>query len=266
MVVCAAIALMNGTCCIVTVTIQPQTMMTTALATKILVLDDDARLRDLLRRYLGEQGFAVQVADSAARLRDLLARERFDLIVLDVMMPQEDGLSVLKRLRSSGDTTPVLMLTAQAEVNDRITGLELGADDYLAKPFSPPELVARIQAVLRRAPTPDAPGAPTAEEESVQFGDFTLDLARRTLHKHGQLCAMTAGEFGVLKILAKNPQKTLSRDRLMELARGRELSAFDRSLDVQISRIRKLLGQDDAAKPQYVQTVRGVGYVFLVNP
>jgi two-component system phosphate regulon response regulator OmpR len=241
-------------------------MTTTLLATKILVLDDDSRLRDLLRRYLGEQGFSVQVADTALRLRDLLARERFDLIVLDVMMPQEDGLSVLKRLRTSGDTTPVLMLTAQAEVADRIAGLELGADDYLAKPFSPPELVARIQAILRRAPTPDAPGAPTCDEASVVFGDFTLDLARRTLHKNGEVCTMTAGEYGVLKILAQNPQKTLSRDRLMELARGRELSAFDRSLDVQISRIRKLLGQDEAGSPQYVQTVRGVGYVFLMSP
>jgi two-component system, OmpR family, phosphate regulon response regulator OmpR len=242
------------------------TTLNTPLPTKILVLDDDARLRDLLRRYLTEQGFQVQVADSAQRLRDLLTRERFDLIVLDVMMPQEDGLSVLKRLRSSADTTPVLMLTAQAEVADRIAGLALGADDYLAKPFSPPELVARIQAILRRAPVNDAPGAPTVQEESIHFGPFTLDLARRTLHKNDVLCAMTAGEYGVLKILAQNPQKTLSRDRLMELARGRELSAFDRSLDVQISRIRKLLGQDEIDSPQYVQTVRGVGYVFLIKP
>jgi two-component system phosphate regulon response regulator OmpR len=240
--------------------------MTTALTTKILVLDDDARLRDLLRRYLSEQGFNVQVADSAQRLRDLMARERFDLIVLDVMMPQEDGLSVLKRLRSSGDATPVIMLTAQAEVNDRISGLELGADDYLGKPFSPPELVARIHTILRRAPTPDAPGAPTLNAESVSFGPFVLDLARRSMHKDGEPCSMTAGEFGVLKILAQHPQKTLSRDRLMELARGRELNAFDRSLDVQVSRIRKLLGQDEEGSPQYVQTVRGVGYVFLTHP
>ena len=240
--------------------------MTLPLASKLLVLDDDARLRDLLRRYLSEQGFSVQVAETAPRLRELLTRERFDLIVLDIMMPQEDGLAVLKRLRSSGDTTPVLMLTAQAEVADRIAGLELGADDYLGKPFSPPELVARIQAILRRAPSLDAPGAPTLAAESVAFGQYTLDLARRTLHKQGQLCPMTAGEYGVLKVLAQHAQKTLSRDRLMELARGRELNAFDRSLDVQISRIRKLLGQDEPDAPQYVQTVRGVGYVFLVSP
>lgn len=238
--------------------------------TKILVLDDDARLRDLLRRYLTEQGFYVVAADSAQRLRDLIARERFDLIVLDIMMPAEDGLSVLRRLRDSGDNTPVIMLTAQAEVNDRVEGLALGADDYVAKPFSPPELVARIQAVLRRAPHLDAPGAPSQKAETVLFGDFVLDLAKRTLYKNNdtgvELCDMTAGEFGVLKILAQNPQKTLSRDRLMELARGRELGAFDRSLDVQISRIRKLLNQDDPANPQYVQTVRGVGYVFLTTP
>jgi two-component system, OmpR family, phosphate regulon response regulator OmpR len=241
-------------------------MTTATLPTKILVLDDDARLRDLLRRYLGDQGMNVQVADTAVRLRELLVRERFDLIVLDVMMPQEDGLTVLKKMRDSGDATPVLMLTAQAEVDDRVNGLTLGADDYLAKPFSPPELVARIQAILRRAPAMDAPGAPTIDAESIVFGAYTLDLARRTLHKDGELCVMTAGEFGVLKVLAQHAQKTLSRDRLMELARGRELSAFDRSLDVQVSRIRKLLGQDEAGAPQYVQTVRGVGYVFLIHP
>jgi two-component system, OmpR family, phosphate regulon response regulator OmpR len=241
-------------------------MTTVTLPTKILVLDDDARLRDLLRRYLGDQGMNVQVADTAVRLRELLVRERFDLIVLDVMMPQEDGLTVLKKLRDSGDATPVLMLTAQAEVDDRVNGLTLGADDYLAKPFSPPELVARILAILRRAPAMDAPGAPTVDAESIVFGAYTLDLARRTLHKVGELCVMTAGEFGVLKVLAQHAQKTLSRDRLMELARGRELSAFDRSLDVQVSRIRKLLGQDEEGAPQYVQTVRGVGYVFLIHP
>ncbi len=241
-------------------------MTTAPLPTKILVLDDDARLRDLLRRYLGDQGMSVQVADTATRLRELLMRERFDLIVLDVMMPQEDGLTVLKKLRDTGDGTPVLMLTAQAEVDDRVNGLTLGADDYLAKPFSPPELVARIQAILRRAPGMDAPGAPSFDAETITFGAYTLDLARRTLHKGGELCTMTAGEFGVLKVLAQHARKTMSRDRLMELARGRELSAFDRSLDVQVSRIRKLLGQDEAGSPQYVQTVRGVGYVFLANP
>ena len=240
--------------------------MNTPFPIKILVLDDDARLRDLLRRYLSEQGFAITVADSAQRLRELLAREHFDLIVLDIMMPGEDGLTVLRRLRESGDNTPVIMLTAQAEVSDRIEGLGLGADDYMPKPFSPPELVARINAVLRRAPEPEAPGAPSMQAERVTFGAFSLDLAKRTLHKHQDLCEMTAGEFGVLKVLVQHAQKTLSRDRLMTLARGRALGAFDRSLDVQVSRIRKLLGQDEPNAPQYVQTVHGVGYVFLNNP
>lgn len=244
----------------------PTAIPATTPTTKIIVLDDDARLRDLLRRYLSEQGMVVQVADTAQRLRDLLTRERFDLIVLDVMMPQEDGFAVLRKLRASGDNTPVLMLTAQAEVDDRVQGLSLGADDYLAKPFSPQELVARIQAVLRRAPALDLPGAPSVTEQTIAFGPYSLDLVRRTLHKDGVDCEMTPGEFGVLKVLVSHAQKTLSRDRLMELARGRELSAFGRSLDVQISRIRKLLGQDEAQAPQYVQTVRGVGYVFLFNP
>ncbi len=241
-------------------------MTTTALPTKILVLDDDVRLRDLLRRYLTEQGMNVQVADSAQRLRDLLLRERFDLIVLDVMMPQEDGFTALRKLRATRDHTPVLMLTAQAEVEDKVNGLSLGADDYLAKPFSPPELLARITAILRRAPVMDVPGAPAQTEFIARFGPYSLDLVRRSLHKNGVLCAMTAGEFGVLKVLVQHAQKTLSRDRLMELARGRELEAFGRSLDVQVSRIRKLLGQDEDAAPQYVQTVRGVGYVFLPSP
>lgn len=236
------------------------------LTTKLLVLDDDVRLRDLLRRYLSEQGYAVQAAESGQRLRDLIERERFDLIVLDIMMPQEDGLTVLKRLRQSGDQTPVIMLTAQAEVEDKITGLALGADDYLAKPFNPQELLARIQAVLRRKPAIEPPGAPAEQDGDIHFGEFKLDLVRRSLSKSGEPCNMTPGEFGVLKILAQNPQKTLSRDRLMELARGREMGAYDRSLDVQISRIRKLLGQDEPDSPQYVQTVRGVGYVFLIKP
>ncbi len=234
--------------------------------TKILVLDDDVRLRDLLRRFLSDNGFVVQVAETAARLRELILRERFDLIVLDVMMQPEDGWSVLKKLRESGDDTPVIMLTALNDTEHRIEGLSLGADDYLGKPFSPQELVARIQAVLRRAPELEIANAPTLGDEVIHFGEYHLDLGRRTLHKDDTLCVMTPGEFGILKILTQNPKKTLSRDRLMELTRGRELGTFDRSLDVQISRLRKVLNQDDLNNPQYVQTVRGVGYVFIPNP
>lgn len=239
---------------------------TPAMSQKIIVLDDDARLRDLLRRYLNEQGYVVEAADTPDRLRTLLLRERFDLIVLDVMMPGEDGLAVLRKLRASGDLTPVIMLTAMAQEDDRITGLELGADDYIAKPFNPRELHARIQAVLRRAPDLPLPGAPSEAQVVIQFGGYILDLSRRTLHLNDVLQDMTPGEFSVLKVLTEHANKTLSREKLMELSRGRALEAFDRSLDVQVSRLRKLLAQDDASQPQYVQTVRGVGYVFLPNP
>lgn len=233
---------------------------------KILILDDDQRLRDLLRRYLIEQNYQVEAADTALRLRTLLLRERFDLIVLDVMMPGEDGFEVLKKLRSTGDKTPVIMLTAISDEENRIHGLELGADDYLAKPFNPRELHARIQAVLRRAPELPPPGAPSEVQETVHFGAYALDLNKRTLHKNDLLLDMTAGEFGVLKVLVSQANKTLSREKLMELSRGRALEAFDRSLDVQVSRLRKLLAQDEPNAPQYVQTVRGVGYVFIPNP
>ncbi|MFM2399560.1 MAG: DNA-binding response regulator [Pseudomonadota bacterium] len=232
---------------------------------RILVVDDDSRLRDLLRRYLTEQGFEVLVAEDSVRMSRLTQRERFDLLVLDLMMPGEDGLSILKRLRSANDMTPVVMLTAKGEDIDRIIGLELGADDYLAKPFNPRELLARVNAVLRRAPEPEAPGAPSSAEEMVEFGPFMLDLSRRTLTKNSEPLEITSGEFAVLKVFARNPRVALSREKLMELARGRELQAFDRSLDVQISRLRKLV-EEDPAKPAYIQTVWGVGYVFIPNP
>ena len=229
---------------------------------KILVVDDDSRLRDLLRRYLGENGFSVFVSDSAESMRRSWAREPFDVLILDLMMPGEDGLSVLKRLRAEKDATPVIMLTARGEDVDRILGLELGADDYLGKPFNPRELLARIHAVLRRRPRQDAPGAPSLENEVVRFGDFELDLGTRVLKKNGEVVQLTTGEFAVLKAFARHPRQPLSRDKLMEMARGREYEAFDRSLDVQVSRLRKLI-EPDPSKPRYLQTVWGLGYVFI---
>lgn len=229
---------------------------------KILVVDDDPRLRDLLRRYLGENGFQVQVADGAASMNRLWLREPFDALILDLMMPGEDGLAILKRLRAQKDITPVIMLTARGEEIDRIVGLELGADDYIAKPFNPRELLARIHAVLRRRPAPDAPGAPSRENEIVTFGDFELDLGTRVLKKNGEPVPLTTGEFAVLKAFARHPRQPLSRDKLMEMARGREYEAFDRSLDVQVSRLRKLI-EPDSSKPRYLQTVWGLGYVFI---
>lgn len=229
---------------------------------KILIVDDDPRLRDLLRRYLGENGFNVLVSENGEAMKRLWVREHFDVLILDLMMPGEDGLAILKRLRAEKDMTPVIMLTARGEDVERILGLELGADDYLGKPFNPRELLARIHAVLRRRPRQDAPGAPSMENEVVKFGDFELDLGTRLLKKNGEIVPLTTGEFAVLKAFARHPRQPLSRDKLMEMARGREYEAFDRSLDVQVSRLRKLL-EPDPSKPRYLQTVWGLGYVFI---
>jgi two-component system phosphate regulon response regulator OmpR len=229
---------------------------------KILVVDDDLRLRDLLQRYLSEQGFGVSTVSDAAGMDKMLTRERHDLLVLDLMLPGEDGLSICRRLRGTRNSIPIIMLTAKGEDVDRIVGLEMGADDYLAKPFNPRELVARINAVLRRRAAQSPPGAPSSETESVSFGGMTVDLAKRTLEKNGESVSLTTGEFALLKVLVTQPRTPLSRDKLMELARGREYEVFDRSIDVQISRLRKLI-EKDPAKPAYIQTVWGFGYVFV---
>ena len=228
----------------------------------VLVVDDDPKLRELLRRYLSENQFEVSLAQDGPAMTRLMQRQPFDLIVLDLMLPGEDGLSIIRRLRGANDATPVIMLTAKGDDVDRIVGLEMGADDYLAKPFNPRELLARMHAVLRRQPPPDAPGAPSAEPAEVRFGEFRLDLAMRTLTRDGQPIPLTSGEFAVLKVFARHPRVPLSREKLMMLARGREYSAFDRSLDVQISRLRKLI-EADPQHPRYLQTVWGVGYVFV---
>ena len=229
---------------------------------KILIVDDDARLRELLLRYLGEQGFAVQAAPNGQFMDKLINRELFDLIVLDLMMPQEDGLAICRRLRAGGLSTPIIMLTAKGEEVDRIIGLEMGADDYLPKPFNPRELVARINAVLRRVQEGGPPAAPSTEAEVVAFGPYVLNLATRSMTKDGGALPLTSGEFSVLKVLVRHPSKPLSRDKLMELARGREYDVFDRAIDVQISRLRKLI-EPDPANPRYIQTVWGFGYVFV---
>lgn len=229
---------------------------------KVLVVDDDLRLRDLLRRYLTEQGFHVVTAENAQAMNKLWLRERYDMLILDLMLPGEDGLSICRRLRGAGDQTPIIMLTAKSEDVDRIVGLEMGADDYLPKPFNPRELVARINAVLRRKGTEEAPGAPSEKPQVFEFGDFVLDLGTRTLKKNGASVSLTTGEFSVLKVFARHARQPLSREKLMELARGREYEVFDRSLDVQISRLRKLI-EPDPSNPLYIQTVWGLGYVFI---
>ena len=230
--------------------------------TRILVVDDDLRLRDLLQRYLAEQGFAVSTVSDATAMDRLLSRDRFDMLVLDLMLPGEDGLSICRRLRGTKNTIPLIMLTAKGEDVDRIVGLEMGADDYLPKPFNPRELVARINAVLRRRAASAPPGAPSDIEESVSFGNMTVDLSTRMLVKDGSPISLTTGELALLKVLVTHPRVPLSRDKLMELARGREYEVFDRSIDVQVSRLRKLI-EKDPAHPAYIQTVWGFGYVFV---
>jgi two-component system phosphate regulon response regulator OmpR len=229
---------------------------------KIVIVDDDARIRDLLRRFLSQEGFDVLLAEDGRALDRILQRETIDLLVLDLMLPGEDGLSICKRLRGNGTKIPVIMLTAKGEDVDRINGLEIGADDYLGKPFNPRELLARIHAVLRRRPQAEVPGAPANDKEVITFGEFSLDLGVRALSKNGQDIPLTTGEFAMLKALVRHPRQALSRDKLAQLARGREFEPFDRSLDVQVSRLRKMI-ELDPASPKIIQTVWGVGYVFV---
>ncbi|OKY26792.1 two-component system response regulator OmpR [Thalassotalea sp. PP2-459] len=228
---------------------------------KVLVVDDDMRLRALLERYLVEQNFVVRSAANAEQMDRLLERENFHLLVLDLMLPGEDGLSICRRLRQMNNDIPIVMLTAKGDEVDRIIGLELGADDYMPKPFNPRELLARIKAVLRRRVT-EAPGAPSQEENVVQFGEYSLNLATREMCKGDINMPLTSGEFAVLKALITHPREPLSRDKLMNLARGRDYSALERSIDVQVSRLRRML-EEDPAKPRYIQTVWGLGYVFV---
>ncbi len=235
--------------------------MNTKTRYRILLVDDDARLRELLSRYLQEQGFAVKAVGDAQMMDRALHREHFDLIVLDLMLPGEDGLSICRRLRAAENSIPIIMLTAKGDDVDRILGLEMGADDYLGKPFNPRELVARVQAVMRRQPH-TLPGAPTPEDEIVVFGSVRVNLGTRALERGGEEIQLTTGEFSLLKVLLQHPRQPLSRDKLMELARGREYGVFDRAIDVQVSRLRKLV-EDDPTKPRYIQTVWGFGYVFV---
>jgi len=229
---------------------------------KILVVDDDLRLRQLLERYLSDQGFTVKAVPDAPGMDRALERELYDLIVLDLMLPGEDGLAICRRLRGGANQVNIIMLTAKGDEVDRIVGLEVGADDYLPKPFNPRELVARIHAVLRRRAAPPPPGAPAISEDSVNFGKVQINLATRELVRDGVSTLLTTGEFGLLRVLLEHPRQPMSRDKLMELARGREYEVFDRAIDVQISRLRKLV-EEDPGKPRYIQTVWGFGYVFV---
>ena len=178
------------------------------------------------------------------------------------MLPQIDGLDIVRAMRAAGDRTPILVLSALDSVDERVRGLRAGGDDYLGKPFNPRELLARIHAVLRRRPATEVPGAPSQDQEVIAFGPFSFDLGLRILQKNGEELPLTTGEFAMLKTLVRHPRQPLSREKLAQLARGREFEPFDRSLDVQVSRLRKLIEVDPAA-PRYIQTVWGVGYVFV---
>jgi two-component system phosphate regulon response regulator OmpR len=234
-----------------------------AAPARILVIDDDTELRALLLRYLGENGLEVRVAADATQALRLLGRETFDLLVLDLMLPGEDGLSICKRLRAQGEAMPIIMLTARGDPVDRIVGLEIGADDYVPKPFSPRELLARIQAILRRQAMLGARPA-SLSAGSTCFGDFELNLATHTLTRNGDRVELTSSEFALLRAFVGNAGRTLSRERLMELAHGRDHDATDRSVDVQVLRLRRLI-EPDPAKPRFIKTVWGAGYVFLVD-
>jgi two-component system phosphate regulon response regulator OmpR len=228
---------------------------------KILVVDDDVRLRELLQRYLTEQGFNVKVVADSKEMDEALATETIDLMVLDLMLPGEDGLSICRRIRGSGTLLPIVMLTARGDDVDRIIGLEMGADDYLPKPFNPRELLARINAVLRRHERLQ-PSAPAIVSDNTTIGEFVFNTSTRSLSRGSTSIPITSGEFALLKVFVDHPRQPLSRDRLMQLARGRELDVFDRSIDVQVSRLRKLI-EPDPAHPRYLQTMWGFGYVFI---
>ena len=229
----------------------------TAMTTEhLLVVDDDPRLRELLARYLGEQGFRVSTVADGAAMDALLAHGRPDLVILDLMLPGEDGLSIARRLRAR-DHMPIIILSARGEDVDRIVGLEVGADDYLPKPFNPRELLARIRAVLRRR----AAAGATPAGRTHRFGPFTLDVTRHTLMRDAEEVALTAGEFALLRVLAEHPSRVLTRDQLIEHLKGYERSAFDRSIDVRVTRLRRKI-EDDPAAPRYLRTVWGEGYLF----
>ena len=228
---------------------------------RIWVVDDDPEQRRLVGTYLTDQGYDVRCLSSGEQLMARLESQRPDLVVLDVMLPGEDGLTLLRRLRDGGDDLPVVMLTAKGDGIDRIIGLEQGADDYLGKPFLPRELTARIGAVLRRRVALPA-GTPLAEGQLVEFGENRLDLANRRLERNAQPVVITSGEFSLLAAFVQHPHRPLSRERLIELARGPESETDSRSMDVQVSRVRKLV-EPDPTRPRYLQTVWGYGYVFV---
>lgn len=239
-------------------------------ALHVLIVDDEARIRTMVRRYLLEEGLQVSEAADGAAMRAALAGERIDLVLLDLMMPGEDGLSLARDIRRQSDV-PIIMVTGKGDLIDRVVGLEAGADDYIAKPFHLREMLARIRTVSRRTrgrdpapPVADALPEPEPEAHALAFEGWTLDLLRRDLRAaDGSSVAITAAEFELLQTFLQHPNRVLSRDQLMDMAKGRDWAAYDRTVDTQVMRLRKKI-EADPANPLLIKTVRGAGYLFAV--
>ena len=230
--------------------------------TRILVVDDDADLRWMVEKYLSKHEFVVTLAEDGEQMREVLEKQEFDLAILDINLPGEDGLSLARYLRANYQIG-IIMLSAAAEVFDRIVGLEMGADDYVTKPFEPRELLARVKSVLRRV---QGMMEREAEPDSrVKFGEFTLDLeAHQLLDEKGESISLTSMEFDLLKAFAENPNKVLDRDQLLSLSHNRDWDPFDRSIDIRITRLRRKI-EVEPSKPQIIKTVRGAGYIFVTQ-
>ena len=228
---------------------------------KILVVDDDADLRWMVNKYLSKHDFEVTLTEDGEKMREALENDSFDLAILDINLPGEDGLSLARYLRSNYQIG-IIMLSAAAEVFDRIVGLEMGADDYVTKPFEPRELLARVKSVLRRLES-NIQEASTDTSQRVMFGDYTLDLdSHQLLDNADQLVTLTSMEFDLLKAFAENPNRVLSRDQLLNLSHNRDWDPFDRSIDIRITRLRRKI-EKHPSKPQIIKTVRGAGYIFV---
>jgi two-component system, OmpR family, phosphate regulon response regulator OmpR len=231
------------------------------MGNRVLIIDDDEKLQKLLREYLGGNGFPVQTLSDGSEVLQTIRSELPDIIILDIMLPGKDGLEVLKDIRRD-HTIPVIMLTAKGEDTDRIVGLELGADDYLPKPFNPRELLARMKAILRRSVSPDAGKASSEGGLLIKAGGLTLNQAKQTVATEAGELELSSTEYRILKVLMKHPNTVLSRDQLMTLAQGRDFMAFDRSIDVHISKLRAKL-EPDPRSPKRIKTVWGSGYMFV---
>jgi two-component system, OmpR family, response regulator len=231
----------------------------------VLIVDDEPRIRTMLRRYLSDEGFAVSDAADGAQLRQALERQPPDIVLLDLVMPGEDGLTLARYIRQRSDI-PIIMLTGKGDLIDRVVGLEAGADDYITKPFELREVLARIRTVLRRAGRPaGAPAQAGPASEILTFEGWRLDLTRRELQRPtGEIVPLTAGEFELLRVFAQHPNRVLSRDQLIDLVKGRDWAAYDRAVDTQVGRLRKKI-EVDPSNPALIKTVRGGGYVFAAS-